>query len=234
MGPLIFAAGVVGAAAWATRGRSSTVFAPSVWHGPDSRRALALTLDDGPSEGTAEVLELLERHRVRATFFQCGANAERLPDAARAVSRAGHEIGNHTYSHAHLWLRTPSFIEGEVARAQQVLGEVHGQAPPRLFRAPYGVRWPGLGGAQRRHGLLGVMWTMLGRDWAAPAEGVAARLVDGARPGGIICLHDGRELTVRPDIASTLGTLRIALPRLIDQGYEFLTVNELLGGKNTP
>jgi peptidoglycan-N-acetylglucosamine deacetylase len=215
--------------AWATRGRSSTVFAPTVWRGPSSRRVLALTFDDGPSESTAEILALLDRFNARATFFQCGANAERLPSAARAVSLAGHEIGNHTYSHARLWLRPQDFIENEIDRAQQVLTEAHNNAP-RLFRAPYGVRWPGLAAAQRRHGLLGVMWTVLARDWAASEDDVTNRLERGARPGAILCLHDGRELAVNPSVRATIGALKRALPVLRDQGYQFDTVSGLLGG----
>lgn len=230
MGPVAWgaaAAAFVGSAAWATRGKSSTVFAPSVWRGPSSRRILALTFDDGPSESTTDILELLERHRVRATFFQCGANAERLPDAAREVSAAGHEIGNHTYSHAPLWLRSAAFIEDEVARAQEALGVLHGH-PPKLFRAPYGVRWPGLAASQLRHELLGVMWTVLGRDWTQPPEVVASRLHRGARPGAIFCLHDGREITPRPNISSTIGALRQGIPALIDAGYRFDTVSGLV------
>jgi peptidoglycan-N-acetylglucosamine deacetylase len=217
----------VASAAWATRGRSSTVFAPSIWRGPATGRALALTFDDGPSEATGEILELLDRLRIRATFFQCGANAERLPGEARAVSLAGHEIGNHTYSHARLWLRSGAFIENEIGRTQQVLSAVHGQ-PPRLFRAPYGVRWPGLRVSQRRHGLLGVMWTVLGRDWTASGESVSARLESGATPGAILCLHDGRELAARPDISATVNALRRSLPILLDAGYTFQTVSHLM------
>src|SRR5215471_16707317 len=92
-------AAAVAGAAWAVRGRSSAVFAPSIWRGPRDRRAIALTFDDGPSESTPALLELLARQNVPATFFQCGANIERLPHIARAVSDAGHEIGNHTGSH---------------------------------------------------------------------------------------------------------------------------------------
>ena len=84
--------------AWAVRGRSSSVFGPSVWRGPRDRRAVALTFDDGPSEGTPQILEILERHRAPATFFQCGANVERLPEVARAVGQAGHAIGNHGHA----------------------------------------------------------------------------------------------------------------------------------------
>ena len=225
------AAAAGGAAAWAVRGRASSVCAPSVWRGPAGRRrAIALTFDDGPSESTVQILALLSRFGARATFFQCGANAERLPEAARAVSEAGHEIGNHTYSHAHLWLRSAPFIESEVSRGQTALSAIHGAAAaPRLFRAPYGVRWPGLAAAQRRHGLMGVMWTVIARDWADNGEAVAARILRGASPGGIICLHDGRELKARPDVSATIAALERALPVFVDRGYEFDTVSSLLG-----
>src|SRR5204863_5251881 len=69
--------------AWAVRGRSASVFGRSVWRGPRDRRALALTFDDGPGEGTPEILTILDKHKVHATFFQCGANVDRLPGIAR-------------------------------------------------------------------------------------------------------------------------------------------------------
>src|ERR1700738_1083883 len=81
--------------AWAVRGRSSSVFGPSVWRGPRDRRTVALTFDDGPSERTPRVLAPRARSGVPATFFQCGANVRRLPEVARAVRGAGHLIGNH-------------------------------------------------------------------------------------------------------------------------------------------
>src|SRR5690349_8579547 len=84
---------------YAVRGRSSTVFGPSVYRGDRNHRALALTFDDGPSESTPALLEILARQRVRATFFMCGQNVRRLPDIAREVADRGHEIGNHTDSH---------------------------------------------------------------------------------------------------------------------------------------
>ena len=107
--------------AWAVRGRASSVFAPSVWRGPGERRVLALTFDDGPSEGTPEILEILARYRAPATFFQCGANVERLPAVARAVAQAGHEIGNHSHTHPMFCLRTPSAIEEDL-RNQYSIG----------------------------------------------------------------------------------------------------------------
>lgn len=158
-------------------------------------------------------------------------HAERLPDVARAVAAAGHEIGNHTYSHAPLYLRAGSFIGREVGRAQQVLTSVTG-VRPALFRATYGARWFGLRRAQQENGLMGVMWTVLGLDWKLRGEDVARRLVERASNGGIFCLHDGRERSVGPDISATIEGVKLAVPELVRRGYRFLTVSELLCLKN--
>ena len=224
VGGAVCAAGLM---AWGVRGRSSTLFGPSVYHGDRARRAIALTFDDGPSESTPELLELLAAHRARATFFQCGLHAARLPEVARGVVQAGHEIGNHTYSHARLWLRSPAFIESEIARGQEAIERAAG-ARPRLFRPPYGVRWFGLRRAQRRFGLLGVMWTAIGLEWKLPARRVAENLIGSAANGAILCLHDGREAAPRPDIRQTLEAVRRLLPALAERGYHFETVSEIL------
>jgi peptidoglycan/xylan/chitin deacetylase (PgdA/CDA1 family) len=220
-----------GAMAYAVRGRSSRLLAPSVWRGGSRRRAVALTFDDGPSESTPLLLECLERHRARATFFQCGANVRRLPGVAREVAGAGHEIGNHSDSHARLYLRSSAFIYEELSRAQETFCRLGGVSPV-LFRAPYGARWFGLRDVQRRLGLLGVMWTVLGRDWVLPARGIVRRILRGARNGAIFCLHDGRELLPRPDVRATLEAVRRLVPELQERGYRFETVSELLCPKN--
>ncbi len=217
----------VGLAAWAVRGRSSQVFGPSVWRGPRGRRAVALTFDDGPSEATPELLEILEQNGARATFFQIGMNVERLPRVAREVAAAGHEIGNHTWSHRPLYLRGRAWIEGEVVRAQAAIAEAAG-VDARLFRAPYGARWFGLRRAQARFGLLGVMWTAIASDWRLPPHAAAAKLLRAACNGAILCLHDGRERAPRPDVRSTLEAVRRLLPELRKRGFGFDTVSELL------
>lgn len=223
---LLFMAG--GAMAWAVRGKSSRVFAPSVWHGPKNRKAMALTFDDGPSESTRELLEVLDEFGVRATFFQCGFHARRLRTEAAEVARRGHEIGNHTDTHAALYLHSRAFIEDQLTRAQQSIIDATG-VTPRLFRAPFGVRWPGLAAAQAKHGLMGVMWTAIARDWVLPAEDIVKRMAKAARPGAILCFHDGRELAMRPDISPTIDAVRRLLPVWIELGYEFVTVSELTG-----
>jgi peptidoglycan-N-acetylglucosamine deacetylase len=216
-----------GVLAWGARGKSSSLFGPSVYHGDRSRRAIALTFDDGPTRGTLELLGVLDGFGVRGTFFQCGAQVNRRTDVAREVAARGHEIGNHTYTHAYLHLRSAGFIHDEIARAQEEIVKTTGRVPA-LFRAPYGVRWLGLRAAQRRLGLLGVMWTSLGRDWRLPAREVSARILSGAGPGSIICLHDGRELDPDPDISNTIKAVKSSIPVLLDMGFRFETVSEIL------
>jgi peptidoglycan/xylan/chitin deacetylase (PgdA/CDA1 family) len=213
--------------AWAVRGRSSTVFAPSVWRGPRDRPAIALTFDDGPSEGTPTLLETLARHRVPATFFQCGANVERLSGIAREVRHAGHEIGNHSHTHPLFCFRSAAFLENELRRAQDAIAN-HTGAVPAWFRAPFGARWFGLAAAQRCINVNGIMWTAIGYDWKLEAKEVVERMARRASFGAILCLHDGRELRAKPDIGVTVETVRRLVPMLLDRGYNFETVSRLL------
>lgn len=213
--------------AWAVRGRASGVFGPSVWRGPSDRRAMALTFDDGPSESTPQILDILAHCGVTATFFQCGANVKRLPEIARAVREAGHTIGNHTYSHSPFYFRSPRFMEEELRLGQDAIEE-HAGVRPRWFRAPYGVRWFGVGEAQRRLKLMGVMWTVIGYDWKLKSDAVVRRVASGISNGAIVCLHDGRELRPKPDIGVTVEAVRRLVPLLLDQGFRFETVGQLI------
>lgn len=222
--PVISAAAVL---AYAVRGRSSRLLGPSVYRGARDRPAIALTFDDGPSESTPELLDILDRYGVPATFFQCGANVRRLPGIARAVAAAGHEVGNHSDSHPRFDFQSAGFIYRELAAAQASIEEATGTRPA-LFRPPFGVRWFGLRRAQARLGLLGVMWTAIGVDWNQPAERVALRLLKRVNNGAIWCLHDGRELTENPDISATLGAVRRLLPVLRNRGFRFERVTDIL------
>ena len=211
------------------------MFGPSVYRGHAGRRSIALTFDDGPSEGSMHLVEFLAKEGISATFFQCGKNVERYPDIARTIWKMGHDIGNHTYSHPRLcprlgWkvdYKSPAFIEGELAKTQRVIEEEVGFRP-LLMRAPYGLRWYGIAAAQKKLGLLGVMWTVIGRDWEWPAPAIAGLVLRKASPGGIVCLHDGRDIQPKPDISEMLKSLRRIVPALRDLGYNFETVSSLI------
>ena len=213
--------------AYGVRGRSSQIFGPSVYRGPHGKRAIALTFDDGPSESTPELLRVLSDYRVPATFFQCGASIRRLPAVPREVLTEGHEIGNHSDTHPAMYLRSARFIYREFEAAQRTIERVIG-VTPKLLRAPLGTRWFGFDAMQRRLGLLGVMWTTIGLDWKLDSGQVARRVLRDARNGAIICLHDGRVLEAKPDIRSTIDAVRQIVPALLDQGYTFQTVSQLL------
>jgi peptidoglycan/xylan/chitin deacetylase (PgdA/CDA1 family) len=233
-GLLGIASGVAAATAfmgYAVRGRSSSLFGESYYHGDRNRPALALTFDDGPSETTPILLKALEHYRVPATFFMCGENVRRCPDVAREVAARGHELGNHTDSHPRLYFKSPQFIYRQMARAQETIQEVTG-AKPRWFRAPYGVRWFGVAQAQQLLGLRGVMWTVIGRDWRWPAAQVSERVLNSAANGAIVCLHDGRGVRPKPDIGATIEAVECIVPRLQERGFQFLTLTQILCPKN--
>lgn len=219
--------GITAAAAYGSASKSSQLFGPSIYRGPGTRKTIALTFDDGPSEGTLRLLDLLDKENVYATFFMCGLNVQRHPAIAGRVAAAGHQIGNHTYSHPKLLLKPRKFIEAEFLQAQRIITFETGMMP-MILRPPYGLRWAGMRAVQHRLSLLGVLWTVIGNDWALPAAKIAARVLRYASPGGIICLHDGRSVDPSPDITETLEAVRLLIPVLKDQGYRFEIVNDLL------
>jgi len=221
------AAAAAAGMAWAVRGRSSSAFGPSVWRGPADRKSVALTFDDGPTPATLRILEVLREHGVPATFFQIGELVEAHAEIALAVRAEGHEIGNHSQTHPNLALARPSVIASEFERAQETIVRTTGHIPAFL-RAPFGVRWFGFGEAQRQLGLTGAMWSLIGLDWKLPAEAISRRILGRAREGDIICLHDGRGNLKDPDVTATVEAVRRIVPNLLEKGYHFETVTQLI------
>ena len=214
-------------AAYGSISRSSQIFGPSVYRGPGRRRSVALTFDDGPSEGTMPILEYLDRENIWATFFQCGANVRRLPLVAGKVAAAGHQLGNHSYSHPRLTFKSQSFIEREFAETQQIITDATGMAP-MVMRPPYGFRWVGMREMQHKLALLGVMWTVLGNDARWAPDHIASHVLTRIKPGAIICLQDGRTTQRNPNVDSTLRALKQIVPVLKDNGFSFEVISDLM------
>jgi peptidoglycan/xylan/chitin deacetylase (PgdA/CDA1 family) len=219
--------GASATAAYGSISKSSQLFGPSVYRGPGRRRSVALTFDDGPSEGTLPILDYLHKEGVWVTFFQCGMNVRRFPHIAGQVAAAGHQLGNHTYSHPKLPFKSREFIEHEFVEAQKIITFETGVAP-MLLRPPYGFRWVGMREVQKKLALLDVLWTVIGYDWCWPAERIAKHVLSRSSAGGIICLHDGRGVQQNPDVRTTLQAVKQIVPVLKDQGYTFEVVSDLM------
>ena len=206
---------------------SLQIFGPVLAHGQTDQAVIALTFDDGPSPYTAEVLNILARYQVKATFFLIGQNVERHPDLAQRIVAEGHAIGNHTYSHP-LWeaVANPGKAAQELSKGAAAIQTATGVSPT-LFRPPRGWRSPWMMRLARRTGYLVVTWSVSPDDWRGPPpEVIAERVLRQVRPGAIILLHDGLGTQVDPHMQNTV----IALPTIIEglqvRGYRFVTVPE--------
>ena len=158
-----------------------------------ARNEIALTIDDGPDPiVTPQVLEILERYSVRATFFCIGDKAARAPDLCREIVRRGHAVENHSQHHRHHFaLLGPTAMMREVQAAQDTLGAITGRQP-LFFRAPAGLRNPFLDPVLTRLGLRLASWSVRGFDTRrGDALRVGNRLLRGLRAGAIVLLHDG-------------------------------------------
>lgn len=200
----------------------------TVHRGPATRRAVALTFDDGPDPAsTPRVLETLDGFGARATFFLIGARAEQHPEIVRAIADAGHEIGSHTYTHRHLWLLPPGRTRDEMNRAAETLAAITGM-PVRYFRPPWGKFNLAAYRHAKRLGQRRVLWSLRPEGWrpAPDAQAIVRAVNRRLHPGAIIDLHDAAHAPGRP--IHTAQALPAILSMLATRGYRCVTLSELL------
>lgn len=178
---------------WGTLRPGSRLFSPVVTRMPTKARVVWLTIDDGPSDDTPAILDLLDAHGARATFFLVGERAERRPGLVREIVRRGHEVANHSHTHpqAWFWALGPRRMRDEIHVAQRTLTALAGIAP-RRFRAVVGMANPFTAAPLKAHGLTRVGWSARGYDAVAkdPAA-IVARIERDLAPGAIVLLHEG-------------------------------------------
>ena len=220
---LAFATGV-----WGCYDPNSPVFGPVISRGP-REHAIFLTFDDGPNPCVTEsILRVLEREAVPATFFMMGEHVERFPRTALAVARAGHEIGNHTYSHRKLHLAGPRWVAQEVRRTHEAIARLTGRVA-RSFRAPHGYRGPFVARALAPFGYRVFGWTFGVWDSACPGrEEIRLRVRQRLRPGSIVLLHDGDGYEPLGDRWQTADALRDIIADARAEGYRFEPLSKLL------
>lgn len=178
---------------WGTLWPQSALLGPVLTRLSTVDRSVWLTIDDGPSDDTIAMLDALDTHGAKATFFLVGERAARQPERVREILRRGHGIGNHSATHPARWFWAlgPMRMRREIARTQRILTEISGE-PPRWFRAVVGMSNPFVHASLKTHGLARVAWCARGFDAvAADPETVVARIEGHLSPGAIVLLHEG-------------------------------------------
>ncbi len=178
---------------WGTLHPRAALFGPVLSRLPSQRREVWLTIDDGPSHDTRPMLDLLERHGARATFFVVGERALAEPALVNEILARGHGIGNHSLSHpdTRFWRLGPARMEHEIGQNQSVLTAITGRTP-RWYRSVVGMTNPFVSLSLKRHGLARVAWSARGFDGVhCEPERVLARITRDIRPGAIVLLHEG-------------------------------------------
>ena len=192
-------------------------------------KKIALTYDDGPNDPhTFRLLEVLAKHGVRATFFMIGRYVRQRPDIVREVARAGHVIGNHTFTHPLLIFESGVQTRTQLVECRSALNDAVGEHS-NLFRPPFGGRRPATMRIARELGREPVMWNVTGYDWnAPPAAEIEKKVSRQIRGGDVILLHDGGHREMGADRAQTVIATDNLIRRYQDQGFEFVTVMEMM------
>jgi len=190
---------------------------------------LALTYDDGPNDPhTRQLLDVLAKHNVLATFFLIGRYVQQRPEIAREIAAAGHVVANHTFTHPLLTFKSENEIRQQLLDCRAALHDAIGQHS-NLFRPPFGGRRPAVLRIARELGLEPVMWNVTGYDWTAPPAAEIERKVSRqVRGGDVILLHDGGHKEMGADRSQTVIATDQILTRNRSEGYSFVTIPQMM------
>lgn len=181
-----------------------------------SKPVIALTFDDGPSKYTEEIINILKDYNINATFFVLGNKVELYADVIRESIKNGNEIGNHSYNHKQLTKLTPLEIQNQINKTQDIIKNISGYTP-KLLRPTYGD----INNKIRENtDLKIVLWNIDSLDWKRKnSKTIANSVINKAKDRGIILMHDTKKRTVE--------AIKIIIPTLLEEGYQFVTISEL-------
>jgi peptidoglycan/xylan/chitin deacetylase (PgdA/CDA1 family) len=230
VGPMIAGSALLagaGVLAWGAVAPGAQLFGPTLRR-TARKECVALTFDDGPNPAvTPRLLQLLDEHHVRATFFLIGRHVRACPDLAREIVARGHQVANHTDTHPNLIWLSPQRIREQLLKCYEAILQSTGQQAA-WFRPPYGYRGPQLDSVVRALGFRGVvMWSQMPRDWKPqPQPRMLSRLAR-VSGGDIVVLHDGSPRALNADRTLMLRGLDFWLPHWRERGWKFVTVDEI-------
>jgi len=191
---------------------------------------IALTFDDGPSEKyTDEILSILDQYKVKATFFVTGREVEEFPTEAGKIVEAGHQLGNHSYSHKKMFFRTRAFIKSELDRTDQAIRDT-GYKGKIYFRPPYCKKLILLPVILKGRNQVSITWDIEPESYEKlrnSAQHIASHISESVHPGSIILLH-----VMYPQREESRRSLPIFIEELLKQGYRFVTIDELVRSGN--
>ncbi len=194
---------------------------------PTTQKVIALTVDDGPHyKTTPELLRVLKEKQVHVTLFVLGANAAQRPDIVAQAVADGQEIGTHAYTHESLKKLSEADIKTELDRTEKAILSA-GAPKPSLFRPPGGAYDARVLSIAQEYGYKTILWSVDPHDWERPSvNSVVKSVLNNAEPGKIVLLHDGQYPLPTPE------AIGIIIDRLREQGYEIVTISELLQDQN--
>ena len=194
------------------------------YNNPSKLKKVALTFDDGPHPRyTKQIIEILNEYSITATFFVIGVNAQIYPEALKEIASGGYELANHTFSHKSIKKMSSVELRNEILKCEQTIFELSG-VKTNLFRPPEGACVPESKCASEALNYNTILWSIDTLDWAHTSpEIIAENVLTNLKDGDIILMHD---YVSKPN--TTCDALKILIPQILKQGYEFVTVSELI------
>jgi peptidoglycan-N-acetylglucosamine deacetylase len=201
--------------------RTYQLFGGLTSHVDTNKKVVALTFDDGPTKNVDPILSLLDKYNAKATFFLIGNELEKNLEEGQKIAEAGHQIGNHTYSHKRMIFKSPSFIKKEIEKTNQLIRKT-GYKGEIDFRPPNGKKLVGLPYYLKKHQMETITWNLEPDTYYTSVSDKVNYVNKNVKPGSIILLHPMYDET-----GKELKVIEVILEHLSERGYKFVTVNEL-------
>jgi peptidoglycan/xylan/chitin deacetylase (PgdA/CDA1 family) len=196
-----------------------------LFYGNASRREIALTFDDGPHpRDTPQVLDVLAKHEVHATFFLVGQYVEQYPHLVKQIHQSGHQLALHCYRHVPFPIENASTLKGQLDRSRNAIAQACGITSKTIYnvRPPYGIFTPRTLSQLTEWGYHLVMWSSIPQHWMQPTNWSIKQVLNEAVSGSVIVLHDGHGHGKKVS-----QILEAIIPRLKSMGFEFVTIEQM-------